>query len=100
MRAAVRTRAANDFLARWARTAVRNRGKVLLAWIGGLIAITALWQSIGGRFPNPFEIPAPESPGGADLLQHRFPAQAGDSAVIVVQADAGLRDPAVRCRVT
>jgi RND superfamily putative drug exporter len=89
-----------DILARWARVAVRHRGKVVLAWIAGLVGLIVLAQTIGGRFANSFEIPGTESQRATDLLKQRFPQQAGDSATIVLQADAGLRDQATQDRVT
>jgi RND superfamily putative drug exporter len=94
-----KSQTSEDLLSRWARTAVRNRGKVLLAWIAGLVAVVVLWQGIGGRFANSFEIPGTESQRATDLLKRNFPQQAGDSATIVLQAGAGLRDAPAQDRV-
>src|SRR5581483_4376700 len=91
---------AENFLGRWARFAVRNRGKVLIGWLVGLVVVVALSRAVGGTFANSFSIPGSESQRAQDLLQARFPQQAGDSATIVFQDSAGLKDPAVQSRVT
>ena len=89
-----------NFLARWARFAARNRGKVLIGWVVGLVVVVALSRAAGGTFANSFTIPGSESQRAQDLLQARFPQQAGDSATIVFQDNAGLKDPAVQSRIT
>src|SRR6266566_1937519 len=95
----MQTRSREDLLSRWARTAARNRGKVLLAWIAGLVAVILLSRTVGGTFANSFSIPGTESQRATDLLKSRFPQQAGDSATVVLQAPAGLNDPGVQSRV-
>ena len=52
-----------------------------------------------GTFVDSFKIPGAESQKAVDLLSERFPSQAGDSARIVVKADAGVNDPAVKARI-
>ncbi len=85
---------------RWPRYAVRHPWRV----IGGAVAITLLLAvlavRLGGSFSDTFSVPSTESQRAADLLQARFPAQAGDSSTIVVMhAQAGLNDPGVRTQV-
>src|SRR5262245_22630675 len=87
-------------LARWARYAVRHRGRVVLSWIAVLIVLGGLGSTIGGEYANNFTIPGAEAQKATDLLKERFPSQAGDSATIVVQTDAGVDDPAVKQRLT
>ncbi len=85
--------------ARWARFAVRRRGRVLGGWVVAIALLVALSSTLGGEFVNEFTIPDTESQRAVDLLEERFPAQAGDSATLVVQAEAGIADPATRPRV-
>jgi RND superfamily putative drug exporter len=87
-------------LARWAQFAVRRRGRVLVAWLGIVIALGVLSATLGGAFVNSFEIPGAESQAAIDLLEERFPSQAGDSATIVVQTESSVDDPAVKERLT
>jgi RND superfamily putative drug exporter len=89
----------DGLLARWARFAVRHRGRVLLSWLGVIILLGVLAGTVGGKYANSFEIPGTESQNATDLLKDRFPSQAGDSATIVLQTDAGVDDPAVKQRV-
>ena len=85
--------------ARWARYAVRRRRRVLGGWFLAIVLLVGLSSTLGGNFVNNFTIPGTESQRAVDLLKERFPAQAGDSATLVVQADAGVTDPAVKARV-
>jgi RND superfamily putative drug exporter len=78
---------------------VRNRGKVLGAWGLALVVLIGLVQAVGGEFVDSFTIPGAESQRAVDLLEERFPSQSGDTATIVVRADAGVTDPTVRSRV-
>jgi RND superfamily putative drug exporter len=52
--------------------------------------------SVGGEFVDSFNIPGAESQKAIDLLEEKFPTQAGDSATIAFKADAGINDPAVK----
>jgi putative drug exporter of the RND superfamily len=87
-------------LARWARFAVRRRGRVVIAWLAFVVVLGVLSGTVGGAYVNSFDIPGAESQNAVDLLEERFPSQAGDSATIVVQTDAGVDDPAVKQRLT
>src|SRR5262249_28802436 len=87
-------------LARWARYAVRHRGRVVLAWVAVIVVLGVLGSTVGGKYATNFTIPGTESQKAVDLLKERFPSQAGDSATIVVQTDAGVNDPAVKQRLT
>jgi RND superfamily putative drug exporter len=87
-------------IARWARFAVRKRGRVLLGFLGAVIVLGILSGTLGGDYANSFTIPGAEAQKATDLLKERFPSQAGDSATIVVQTDAGVDDPAVKQKIT
>ncbi len=85
--------------ARWAYVAVRRRRTVLAAWLVFLVALGGLSATVGGDLADRFTIPGTESQAALDLLEERFPSQAGDTAQIVVQADAGVTDPGIQPRV-
>jgi putative drug exporter of the RND superfamily len=83
-------------LARWSTT---HRKYVLLGWIVLLVGVNALAQSAGTSYSNNFTLPNSGAQRAADLLQHSFPAQAGDRDTIVYKVSSGtVLDPAVRAR--
>ena len=55
----------------------------------------------GTSYSNNFTLPNSDAQRAADLLQHSFPAQAGDRDTIVYKVGSGtVRDPAVRARMS
>jgi putative drug exporter of the RND superfamily len=85
-------------LARWSTT---HRKSVVLGWIVLLVAINALAQSAGTSYSNNFTLPNSDAQRAADLLQHSFPAQAGDRDTIVYKVGSGsVQDPAVKARMS
>jgi RND superfamily putative drug exporter len=78
---------------------VRHRKRVLGGWLAGLALLIAIVTAGAGEFVDTFTIPGVESQKAIDLLTERFPSQAGDSAQIVVHADAGVDDATVRTRI-
>ncbi|HXP36806.1 MAG TPA: MMPL family transporter, partial [Solirubrobacteraceae bacterium] len=85
-------------LARWSTT---HRKSVLLGWIVLLVAINALAQSAGTSYSNNFTLPNSDAQRAADLLQHSFPAQAGDRDTIVYKVSSGsVEDAAVKARMS
>jgi putative drug exporter of the RND superfamily len=79
-----------------ARTCVRHRRWVIVAWLLVLISSVGLSSAIGGEKSNDFVIPGTESQAANDLLDARFPAQAGSAATVVFAARDGetLQNPA------
>jgi RND superfamily putative drug exporter len=73
-----------------------HRKTVILGWIAALIVIGGISKSAGAHFTEEFKLPASDSKEAFDLLEHKFPAQSGDTSQIVYKADAGARSPAVR----
>jgi putative drug exporter of the RND superfamily len=85
-------------LARWSTT---HRKSVVLGWIVLLVVINALAQSAGTSYSNNFTLPNSDAQRAADLLQHSFPAQAGDRDTIVYKVSSGsVDDPAVKARMS
>jgi RND superfamily putative drug exporter len=81
-------------LTRWT---IAHRRTVILAWIAALIGAIAVSSWAGSRYSSDFSLPDTDSERAVELLQERFPAQAGDSDQIVFRSRTGLvTDPSVR----
>jgi RND superfamily putative drug exporter len=81
-------------LTRWT---IAHRRIVVLAWIVLAVGAVAGSQALGNRVANNFSLPNTDSQRAVDLLQSRFPAQAGDADQIVFRARSGaLGDQASR----
>jgi putative drug exporter of the RND superfamily len=81
-------------LARWSTT---HRKYVVIGWLILLFGVNAFAQSAGTSYSNNFTLPNSDAQRASDLLQHSFPAQAGDRDTIVYKVDAGsVEDAAVR----
>jgi putative drug exporter of the RND superfamily len=85
-------------LARWSTT---HRKYVVLGWVVLLVLVNVFAQSAGTSYSNNFTLPNSDAQRAADLLQHSFPAQAGDRDTIVYKVDSGtVSSPAVRARMS
>jgi RND superfamily putative drug exporter len=81
-------------LTRWT---IAHRRIVVLAWIVLAVGVLALSQVVGKRNANNFSLSNTDSQRAVDLLQTRFPAQAGDADQIVFQTRTGtLNDASAR----
>jgi RND superfamily putative drug exporter len=85
---------------RFATWTTGHRKTVILAWIVALVAIGGLSGSVGAHFTEEFKLPASDSKEAFDLLESKFPAQAGDTAQIVFKAEQGVETPVVERRMT
>jgi RND superfamily putative drug exporter len=84
-------------LARWT---IAHRWIVVFSWIVLAFGVLAASQAIGKRNANNFSLPNTDSQRAVDLLQSRFPAQAGDADQIVFHARTGtLTDAATRATI-
>jgi RND superfamily putative drug exporter len=86
-------------LGRLAAVTVRHPRRVLLAWIGALVAAIALGATAGGSFSVDYATPGSESQAAQRLLEERFGNRSEDTVDIVWTAPAGADDPAVRASV-
>lgn len=86
-------------LAAWGRYAASHWRRVLLAWLIFVLTLGVLGFNARGRFVDDLKLPGTESQAARDLLEERFPQQAGDPALLVMQAPKGFDDPAVHSRV-
>ncbi len=73
----------------------QHRRLVVAAWIGILVAINFAAMTFGGENKQEFLSPGTDSKAAIDLLDERFPAQAGDTVSIVIHDDAGVTSPGV-----
>jgi putative drug exporter of the RND superfamily len=81
---------------RFASWITSHRKTVIVGWVLGLIAIGMIASSVGSDFSEEFSLPSSDSKDALDLLENRFPAQAGDTVQIVYKAESGVESPAVK----
>ena len=65
-------------------------------WVLLVVAIVLSSRAFGGPLVNDFTIPHSDAQRATNLLESRFPRQAGDSAQVIFSANAGMRAPSVR----
>ena len=70
---------------------VRRRRMVLLFWVALLVGVGVWSQAAGGTTSETISIPGTESQDAADLLAERFPAQAGTTIRIALEAPEGRK---------
>jgi len=88
-------------MARFARWCFVHRKAVVAAWLIALIGLFAIGQAVKATYNNNESLPGTDSTTAEQVLTTHFPAQAGDSDQIVVQAKHGtLRSPAAQTAVT
>jgi putative drug exporter of the RND superfamily len=79
----------SSLLSRIARAASTHWKRSLAISIGLLVALGALTAAAGGGFSDDLRTPGTDSQAAIDLLDARFPAQAGDSATVVFAVEDG-----------
>ncbi len=73
-------------IARWSH----DRHRLVIAiWIAAILGVGGLAAASGGGFVDSFSLPGSESQKALDLLQAKFPQQAGDSSQVVLRANSG-----------
>src|SRR5437667_5764698 len=81
-------------LTRWT---IAHRRIVVVGWIVLAVGVLGVSQAVGKRNANNFSLPNTDSQRAVDLMQSRFPAQAGDSDQIVFRTRTGkLTDASAR----
>ncbi|MCU1677340.1 MAG: hypothetical protein JWM93_2098, partial [Frankiales bacterium] len=84
-------------LTRWT---IAHRRIVVVSWIVLAVGVVAVSQAVGKRNANNFSLPNTDSQRAVDLLQSRFPAQAGDADQIVFRTRTGkLTDTSARAAI-
>src|SRR5579859_5793061 len=88
-------------MVRFARWCFVHRKAVLAGWLIALIGFFAVGLKVGAKYAENDSLPGTDSTQAQSVLQADYPAQAGDSDQIVVQAKQGtLRSPAAETAVT
>jgi putative drug exporter of the RND superfamily len=81
-------------LGRLASACYRRRRRVVLVWVALVVAALVLTSVAGGEHRVDYSMPGSESAAVRDLLEERFPDQAGDLVFAVANAPDGIDDPA------
>jgi uncharacterized membrane protein YdfJ with MMPL/SSD domain len=76
-------------VARWTRFVVRNRKKVLLAWLVALVLGGAASAGLSDLLTNRFSVPGSEAQKGADLVKDRMGDDHSGSFTLVFKATQG-----------
>jgi RND superfamily putative drug exporter len=76
-------------MTRIARQIAAHRRAVLIAWIVGALGLLVVSHVIGSTSSSSFTLPGTGSQQAVNLLQSRFPSQAGDADQIVFHASSG-----------
>src|SRR6266536_6202518 len=83
------------FLDRLGQGAARHKWVTIGVWLLLAVVLVVAAEASGGTTVDVFKIPGAQSEKARELLQQRFPAQAGDTADVAFQARNGtITDPA------
>ena len=84
-------------LARWMRACASHPWRVVLSWLGILVALIFLVATIGGNLKDEFEIPGSDTQRATDLIEAEFAEEQGAVLNLVFAAPEGERlDTAAR----
>ncbi len=86
-------------LGRLAGVMFRRRGRTVLAWVAALLIAVGLASVFGGEFKADYSAPGSDSGQAQQLLEDRFPSEAGATVDVVIHADAGAQSPTVKADV-
>jgi RND superfamily putative drug exporter len=81
---------------RFATWITGHRKTVIIGWIVALIVAGMLAGAVGSDFSEEFKLPSSDSTEAYELLEHRFPAQSGETSLIVFKATEGVESAAVK----
>jgi RND superfamily putative drug exporter len=82
----------SQFLFRLGRLCARHPFRAVGAWVLVAAVVLSLASRIGGDYENDFTVPGVESQAATDVLEERFPAQAGETGRVVFHVDEGRID--------
>lgn len=57
---------------RWTRLVIRNRKRVLIAWLAALVVAGYASSGLSDLLTNRFSVPGSDAEKGLDLLKHEF----------------------------
>ncbi|MEX1007109.1 MAG: MMPL family transporter [Acidimicrobiia bacterium] len=84
------------FLDRLGRNAARHHWWFIGAWFVAAVVAVFVAAGLDGQTNDSFQIPGAQSQQALDLLETRFPTQAGATATVVFDAQPGLDNPQVQ----
>jgi putative drug exporter of the RND superfamily len=90
-RRAAHERLAIGGLARWTRACATHPWRVVLAWLGILVALFLAVFTVGGGLRDEFEIPGSDTQKATDLIESEFASEQGGVLNLVFAAPPGQR---------
>src|ERR687891_638146 len=90
-RRAAHERLATGGLARWTRACATHPWRVVVAWLGVIVALVVLVGAIGGDLKDEFEIPGSDTQKATDLIESEFASEQGAVLNVVFAAPEGER---------
>jgi putative drug exporter of the RND superfamily len=89
VRRAAHERLATGGLARWARACATHPWRVVLTWVGIIVAMIVLVGAVGGSLKDEFEIPGSDTQRATDLIESEFASEQGAVLNLVFAAPEG-----------
>src|SRR6266700_953688 len=87
----------SSLMLRLTRWTIAHRRLVVVAWVLLAVGVLVVSQAVGKRDANNFSLPNTDSQRAIDLLESRFPTQAGDADQIAFRTrDGKLGDASAR----
>ncbi|HLE98459.1 MAG TPA: MMPL family transporter [Gaiellaceae bacterium] len=90
-RRAAHERLSTGALARWMRACASHPWRVVVAWIGIVVAVIVLVGAFGGSLKDEFEIPGSDTQRATDLIEAEFAEEQGGVLNLVFAAPEGGR---------
>jgi putative drug exporter of the RND superfamily len=90
-RLAAHERLATGGLARWMRACATHPWRVVLTWVGIIVALIVLVVAVGGSLKDEFEIPGSDTQRATDLIESEFVEEQGGVLNLVFAAPPGER---------
>src|SRR5919106_390169 len=88
-RRAAHERLATGGVARWTRACAPHPWRVVVAWLGIIVALVVLVGAIGGDLKDEFEIPGSDTQKATDLIESEFASEQGGVLNLVFAAPEG-----------
>ena len=90
-RLAAHERLSTGALASWMRACASHPWRVVVTWLGIVVALVALVVTVGGSLRDQFEIPGSDTQKATDLIESEFAAEQGGVLNLVFAAPKGQR---------
>ena len=78
-------------MTRWTRFVIRNRKRILLAWLVAVVGCGVLSANLGDLLSNRFSVPGSEAEEGLELLEDNF-GERGQNFTLVARSPRGGDD--------